>query len=214
MSLSFDPTSDLAACADRLEPVMVTRPGALSAGQVVHALRRGVARREAQASEGRYTAADAAWHLPAADLDGPPRPGDVIVDAAGRRWTVLSTSESQVTCRYRCISRDLAIAHGLDAFVDVEEAQYAKGPDGADAVAWRPSRTGLRARIQPVARSVEETRERLMTRTSYRIHLADDLALGHRHRIRGPDGATYRIVAARRPERIDALLEIEATRDE
>ena len=89
MSLSFDPGDDFANVTDGLEPVTLLRPGS-AATSVGGALRAAVSTAEARASDGKYTAGDVVWHLPAAEVSSPPVPGDVIVDAAGGRWTVLA----------------------------------------------------------------------------------------------------------------------------
>ncbi len=213
MAAALDPRNDFAAMADGLEQVSLRRPGSPAAVQACLALRRGVTGREAQASHGRYTAGDTAWHLPAAGLDGPPQPGDLIVDAAGVRWTVLEVAQSAVTGRFCATARDLAVAHGLDAFVDIDQAEYTKGAGGAVTAVWRPWRTGVRARIQPVEAAVDHARERQLTRTAYKIYVADEVLVDHRHRVRGPDGAIYRVAGLRKAERIDALLEIDAVRE-
>ena len=105
MALEFDPSDDLADVTDGLTPVTVTRPGSSTATDVAHALRRSVRTREAEESEGRYTASDVAWHLPAAELTAAPRPGDVIVDGDGQRWTVLDVQEARLAGTWRCVAR-------------------------------------------------------------------------------------------------------------
>lgn len=213
MSADFNAAEDFAAAADGLELVTVERPGSPAPGAVCRALRRGVTAREARASEGRYTADDVAWHLTAPQPGAPPRPGDVLADAAGRRFTVLSVTRSAMTGRVRCVARDLAIAHGLDAFIDVERAEYVKGESGAETAVWRPWRTGVRARIQPAGAEVRPENDLAATRAACRVFVSEAMELDHRHRVRGPDGAVYRITGVRAPERIDALLEIEALRE-
>jgi hypothetical protein len=208
----FDPRDDFADVADGLEPVTLVRPGSSAAEAVPHALRRAVAVREAAVSAGRYTTADVAWHLPAAELADPPRPGDAIIDASGGRWTVLEVRLAAQGGRWRCVARDLAVAAGLDSYVDIEQAEYGKGEAGADAPAWHVWKTGLRARIQPVESRVETAEGRQATSVRYVIYLAEDVAVGHAHRLRGPDGAVYTVLAARKPARVDALVEIEASR--
>ena len=52
---------------------------------------------------------------------------------------------------------------------------------------------------------------RLHARRANRI-LAESIELGHTHRIKGPDGRRYVIKGYKKPDRIDALLEIDAQR--
>jgi len=214
MTLDFDPRDDLVEVADGLEPVTVARPGSSATTALGHTLRRGVTTREAERSAGRYTAADVAWHLPAAELPDPPRPGDVILDAAGRRWTVLEVQATTLDGRWRCVSRDLVLVHRLDDYVDILQAEHVKGEGGAAEPTWHTWKTGLRARIQPALSEVKDEHLRAITRRMVLVYLAEDVALDHRHRIRGPDGSVYRVTAVRKAQRIDTVTEIDAVRVE
>jgi hypothetical protein len=116
MSTTFDPSADLAQVADGVQSVALLRRGAEGAQgevQIRHALARAIAQREASASDGRYTRSDVAWLLPVAELPDGPHPGDLICDACGRRWTILEVQLVALRTRWRCIARNLAIAHGL-----------------------------------------------------------------------------------------------------
>ncbi|MFH1265452.1 MAG: hypothetical protein ABIK89_06960 [Planctomycetota bacterium] len=212
MAIEFDPSDDLAGVTDGLVAVTVTRPGSSTSTEVAHALRRAVRTREAEKSEGRYTAGDATWHLPASELTFAPRPGDVIVDGDSERWTVLDVQHTALGDRWRCVARNLAVVHGLDEYVDVEQATYAKGDGGADEPAWHTWKTGLRARIQPARVLVKEEHEQQTAAAEFKVFVAEDLAVDHTHRIKGSDGTRYRVTGCRKADRIDALTEIEARR--
>lgn len=214
MTLNFDPTTDFQTVADALQPVTVGRPGSSEVAEVAQALRRGVTTREAQRSAGRLTAADVAWHLPAAELPEPPALGDVILDAGGRRWTVLQVQRATLDGRWRCLARDLAVVHRLDDTVDIQQATYTKSSGGADEPTWHTWKTGLRARIQPALAEVKDERLRQVTRSVVLIYLEEDLAVDHRHRVKGPDGTLYRVRGFRKAQRIDAVMEIDAVRIE
>jgi hypothetical protein len=207
----FDPSDDFPSVTDGLEAVTVRRPGS-SAAAVVDALRQAVHTREAERSEGRYTAGDVAWNLPASQLAEPPRPGDVIVDAAGQRWTVLEASQLTLRSRWRCVARNLAVFHGLDDYIDLEKAEFARGEGGAGESAWHVWRAGLRARIQPASAEMKTLRDRQATAAHFKVFLADDVPLDHTVRIRGPDAAIYAITGYRKADAIDALMEIDAVR--
>lgn len=207
--MPFDPTSDFAELIDALETVTVVRPGSSSSTAVSRALRQPVRTREAAASAGRYTASDVVWHLPVAELPQRPRLGDVIVDAAGQRWTVLDVQQATHGSRWRCVARNLAIAHGLDQYVDIQQATFQKSDTGASEPTWRPWRTGVPARIQPQRLEVAGKHNRLTAVARVTVFLADRLALDLTHRIRGPDGTVYRILAVRQADRIDALMEVD-----
>ena len=214
MTLDFDPTTDFQSVADALQPVTVATPGSSEVAEVAQALRRGVTTREAQRSAGRLTAADVAWHLPAAELPEPPALGDVILDAGGRRWTVLQVQRATLDGRWRCLARDLAVVHRLDDTVDIQQATYTKSSGGADEPTWHAWKTGLRARIQPALAEVKDERLRQVTRSVVLIYLEEDLAVDHRHRVKGPDGTLYRVRGFRKAQRIDAVMEIDAVRIE
>ena len=212
MAIEFDPSADLAGVVDGLTSVTVTRPGSSGASEVAHALRRPIQTREAESSEGRYTASDVAWHLPASEMTTTPRPGDVIVDDDGRRWTVLDVKKTMLDARWRCVARNLAVVHGLDQYVDVEKATYTKGEGGADQPTWQIWKTGLRAKIQPIEVEVRDKHDGRATAAAFRVYLADDVTLDHTHRIKEPDGAVYRVTGYCKADRIDALVEIDVVR--
>jgi hypothetical protein len=210
--MDFDPTDDFPNTSDGLTAVTVTRPGGSSSTEVSHALRRPIRTREAEKSGGRYTASDVTWHLPASELSAAPRPGDVIVDAEGQRWTLLDVTQTTLGARWRCVSRNLAVVHGLDAYVDVEKAEYAKGAGGADQPTWHTWRTGLRAKIQPARILVRHEHQRQVTTAGFKVLLLDHVAVDHTCRIKGSDGTLYRVVGYRKADRIDALSEIDVVR--
>ncbi len=159
MTTNFTTIHDFAAITDGLESVTLLRretPG--GPGEAVpHALRRAIEAAEVVGenrrtieSDGRYTAADASWSLPAAEVAAAPRLGDVLLDAAGRRWTILETRLVALAARWRCRTRELSIAFGLEDAIDVLAAEYFQSESGAVETAWNVLRTGLRGRIQPL----------------------------------------------------------------
>jgi hypothetical protein len=208
----FDPSDDLASVADGLEAVTVARRGSSASTAVAHALRQALRTREAERSQGRYTAGDVVWQLPVSELSEPPRPGDILLDAGGHRWTVLDVSQAALASRWRCVARNLAVAHGLDDYIDLEKAEFAKGAGGADEPTWRVWRTGLRARVQPASAEVRTEHDQQATAARFKVFLADEVALDHTVRIRGPDGTIYAIARYTKADAIDALLEIDAIR--
>jgi len=210
---SFDPSTDFANIADGTESVTVCRRGSTpgSPGTTVsHALRRTVTMREAAESHGSYTASDVIWHLPAEELADAPRLGDVVLDADGRRWTILEVQSAALGTRWRCAARNLAVVYGLDDTITILKATYVKDDGGAAEPLWRPWKTGVRARIQPVAAQAGTKHRARQTVVRYRIFLEEDLALDHTHRIQGPDAAVYQVVATQGAERIGEPQTIEA----
>jgi hypothetical protein len=208
----LDPSSDFALVADGLEPVTLLPGGASFAAAgtaIAHALRRPVTTHEAAASDGRYTASDVTWHLPVAEVPGRPRLGDVLRDAEGIRWVVLEVVQTTLGSRWQCTSRSLAIAHGLDATITILQAAYPKGLGGAMDPVWQPWKTGIWARIQPLAAETGVEDESRKTTARYRVYVEEPLALDHRHRILGPDGTLYRVLNTTTAGRIGELPTIE-----
>ena len=220
----FHPATDLAAIADGTETVALVRHDAPPGDPglpIDRALRLAVVRREPVVGNryevrrrvdtfGRFTAGDVIWRLPFGSLPAPPRLGDVLLDAAGRRWTILEVERPRLDLGWRCAARDLALAYSLDDCVTILQPVYAKGQGGAAEPAWIPWRTGVRASIQPIreAAAVEHGTRRAARRV--RILLAENLALSAMHRVRGPDGTLYRILAITGAERLGEPQTIEA----
>ena len=221
MTVDFDLAADFVGTTDGLEAVTFSRRGTTAGTTVSHALRRVVTVYEAMLrnryhtrkkvpSGGRCTAGDVTWHLPVAELDGAPELGDMLIDAAGNRWTILEVQLTTLQTRWRCTARNLVVAHALDDTIVVLKASYAKGAGGAATATWRVWRTGIRARIQPAETDVVTQRASRQTVGRYQIFIAEDLALDHTHRIRGPDGTLYRINGGNGAERIGEVQTIDA----
>jgi len=222
MTPIFDPTSDLAGVADGTEPVTLLRRGKTSGGsgeQIDHALRRAITTGEAAivtqgdvrktvASGGQCTDADLVWHLPAAELAEPPRLGDVIVDGGCARWTILAVKQTTLGARWRCETRNVSIAFGLDDTITVLKATGMT--DGYGMPIWRTWRTGVRARIQPESTTIVSGTQTPHTTTTYRIFVEEDLDLDHTCCLRGPDGALYTVTGASGASRIGEVQVIDA----
>ena len=215
MSIKLDCSNDLGQVADGLERVTLYRRSAAAgaAGMELRALRRAVTTHEAAASAGRYTASDVTWHLSSAAIPEAPRLGDILCDAAGRRWTVLETAATVLGLRWRCATRNLALVYGLDQQITVLKATYVQGSGGAAEAQWRPWKSGLAARIQPVTVTIGSQHLARQAVTRCQIFLEENLALDETNRIQGPDGTVYKILDTRDAERIDQLqiIDVEVT---
>jgi len=205
----FNPSTDLVDIVEGLEPVTLHRRGGPQTS-IARALRRAVTTREPDASDGQVTLSDVHWHLPAAECPDRPSLGDALMDSAGDRWTVLAVAVSVLAGRWDCACRNLAVVHRLDDVVAVQRAEYEKGEGGAAVERWHTWRTGLRARIQPLATQPATTHGTRRTVDRFQIFLAEDLAIDHRCRILAADGTLYRVTGSRAAERIDQLQVIEA----
>jgi head-tail adaptor len=194
--LTFNAAGDLAQVVDGLEGVTLVRPGQSATVEIEHALRRLLTVQEAAQSQGQYLRSDARWYLPQVECPVGPAVGDVIVDRQGNRWTVLAVVARSLIERWECVGRDLAIVHGLDDSISVEQAVYTKGPSGEAVATWHTVRTGVRARIQPVTSAVNADAVSRRIARRFQVLVAEELAVDHTHRIRAADGTTYRILGS------------------
>ncbi len=218
----FDPSEDLAAVADGLEAVTLLRRGStygVAGTTIAHALRRAMSAAEAAivtrgdihknvASAGRLAAYVVAWHLPIAELPTSPRLGDVILDAQGQRWTILEVKRATLGARWRCDTKNVAVAYGLDDTISVLKSLGTSS--GSGETVWRTWRTGIRARVQPNYTTIKRDDDLSTTTTSYRIFVEENVEVDHTCCIRGADGTLYTITSAIGAERIGELQVIEA----
>lgn len=205
MTTNFSTIGDFSAVADGLESITLLRREipADRGVAIAHALRRTIDLAEVVGgnkrtieTDGRYFAADASWSFPTAELTGEPRLGDTLLDAAGHRWKILEVRLVALGARWRCRTRELSIAYGLEDDIAVLKAAYSKSASGAVETAWNVLREHLRGRIQPLETKIATEKSSEISVRRCRIILEEPLDLDHTHRLRGPDGALYRIVAA------------------
>lgn len=208
--MAFDPSDDWSDVIDGLQPITLLRPGTSVSVPVPHALCRVLRNGEAESVVAWNTQNDVVWHLPVTEVPLPPKPGDLLVDVDGRRWTVLSVRAAGLATRWRCVARDLVAAHGLDESIRIEKADYVKSDNGAEEAVWRLWKAGVRARICPLAQETLDEHQRTVTAATFKVLVAEDLEAVHACRIRGPDGKTYRVQSYRKPQRLDAVGEITA----
>jgi len=219
MTVNFDPADDFAKVADGAESVTLLRRGSTpgSGTVIAHALRRAADTDEAgirnryntrkrPPSDGRYTAGDCDWHLPTEELSDAPRPGDVILDGDAQRWTVLEVKAATLQARWRCKTRNLAVAHGLDDTITILQSDN----PGAAEPTWRVWRTGIRARIQRAETDIAVDSESQTTTRRVQVFVEDDLELDHTHAVRAADGTVYRISSTLGARRIGQLQTIDA----
>ncbi len=216
MPLDFDPSDDLSTLTDGTEAITLLRRGSTpgAGGTVIaHALRRAITAGQAAivnrgdvrkyvVSDGQYTALDLVWHLPVSELSDAPRLGDVILDGDNQRWTILTVKKATLGARWRCETRNVSVAAGLDDTITVLKK--------VGESAWRTWRTGIRARIQLLETKIDADAESPSTTSRYRIFVEEDLALDHTYSIRGADGTVYNVTGAIGADRIGELQVIEA----
>jgi hypothetical protein len=211
----FDPTDDFETVADGTETVTLLRRGSTLGDNgtvIAHALRRGMTANEAAIvargdihknvpSDGQHTAFFLAWHLPISELPLEPRLGDAILDGNGQRWTILVVKRVTLGTRWRCETKNVTVAFGLDDTISVLKT--------SDGTTWRTWRTGIRARIQPLETKIVADADTPYTTRTYRIFTEENLELDHLCRIRGADGSIYSITRSTGSERIGEMQVIE-----
>ena len=115
-----------------------------------------------------------------------------------------------IGARWRCETKNVAVAFGLDDTISVLKASGT--PGGSGTTTWQTWRTGVRARIQPIETTVTNVAGTATTTASYRIFVEENLELDHTCCIRGPDGTIYTITRTVGAERIGELQVIEVQR--
>jgi hypothetical protein len=213
----FEPSADLTRIADGTEAVTFLRRGRTpgdSGTTIAHALRRAITAGQAAivnrgdvhksvASGGRCISADLVWHLPVSELPDAPQLGDMILDADNQLWTILVVKRATLGARWRCETRNVAVAYGLDDTISVLKATGVPG-------VWRTWLTGIRARIQPGEVKIYNDDYMPLTIVRYRIFLGENVTLDHTCRLRGADGTVYTPTASTGAERIGELQVVEA----
>jgi hypothetical protein len=190
MPVVFNPGTDFEDVCDALEAVTLVRRGASDVA-VTSALQRAVNTRELAAGNGKYLAGDTRWHLPFAEVLDQPNVGDRIKDASGEFYHVLDVFAETITRRWKCISRNLRIAMGIDSHVRVQEATIANVRGVANRV-WRTTRV-VDARVQPnESRNTEEEQAHQQIRTAT-IYFAEDVELKPASRLIEPNGTQWEV---------------------
>ena len=132
----FNPNEDFADFADHLEPVTLRRRGSTQALVIETAFRQGGVTKEMQPSGGTVLQTDATWQLQLPAEETPPQIGDTVIDQQKNRWTILKTEEFSLLGRWKCVCRELRIAHGCTDRVDIERAIWDDIGNGPEIVDW------------------------------------------------------------------------------
>jgi hypothetical protein len=212
MTLSWNPQTDFLEAADGLEAVTLTAAsGATTA--VSGALRLRISQREAAASGGRYTRSDVRWHLPASQVLSPPQMGATIADGQGQTWTILEVDHDTRSSRWRCWCRLLGLSVVLDDRIHVQQATWNKDDHGALVPTWSNWKPDLPARVQPIEAEIAARHEQRYARVTHLVYVAQSLEVNQNHRLLHPaTGTALHVIGYEKPERIDALLAIRATK--
>jgi hypothetical protein len=206
MPVTFDPSTDFEDVVDGLEAVTLLRTGSASTA-IANALQRAVEDTEIAASEGAVRAGDVRWHFPTVEAGTTPRMGDVILDSAGDRYTILAVQDATLERRFRCIGRNLRVVYRLDDTVSILQASWTKGRGGAmEPDHWDTWKAGIRARIQPIESNIgEEYRARRTVRQVeilIEVDIEPDLPINQQHHVLASDGTIYKITGFTGAEQI------------
>jgi hypothetical protein len=212
MDTTFDPQADFPQVADALETVGLRRADGSGTTKLTSALRRSMSIREAAASDGKYTASDVHWHLPATQLSLPPRLGDQIIDTTGESWTIFEIQLATCGSRWNCTTRNLALAGGLNTYVTILREVATKGTDGAVEPTFVPFASGLRARIQELAATRSEQHGRQSGIVKARVYLAEQILVDNGNRVQAADGTVYEVAGYESADSITSLFTINAIR--
>jgi hypothetical protein len=213
MALELNVDQDFATIVDGSEPVTVKRWNSAETISVADAWRHLSKTGEVEIGSGDYARHDVVWQLPWNPSDDGPRLGDVIVDAGGQCWTIITVERLRLGTRYKCLARNLRLAFGLDTRVDIQQADVEDLSSRPDSVDWITLQAAVPARILQDRTRVsfdpgdpeEEIDPSFSSTATYRIVLGEQIELDHNHRLVDLQGAVYDVVEFAHFGRIDRL---------
>jgi len=205
MTIEISAENDFKDLIDGNESVVLRRRDSLQSVTIDVARRQSVVAQEALPSGGAVRQADTVWHVPLPTGESAPQLGDVLVDAEGRRWTILKTRELPTLSRWKCDTRELSIAYGCDDRVDIERAVWDDLGSGPEIVGWVYVRTALPVKIQPDEMLVDTVAVPWEADSKFDIVLSESIPLEPDDRFVAEDGTIYGLESYEQAERIDAL---------
>ena len=181
--ITFSPAGDFATI-DAAQTVLL-RTARDPAGRNIAAVRRALARPEAEASAGRYLADDVVFHLPASDDVPEPDVGATLTEADGTMWTILELRRETLHTRLRCLCRRRRIIAELTELATFYRAVWEKTASGVPVAQWRELRRGVPVSLSPINDAeARNTANGAHRRATHRCHLLEDLELDDGCRVR------------------------------
>lgn len=205
MSVDLDVSSDFNTILDGFEAVTLKRRDSADTVVVPKAWRYSSQTEEAVSGVSDVARSDVVWQFAWDDAAVEPAIGDKIIDGSGLCWTILSIDKLGAKTRFRCLSRNLYLVHGLNNRVDIQQAIWHDLGFGPEIVGWSTLRSAVPARIQPDRVTVDTEAAPPASTAKYWVVLDDELELDHNHRVVGTDGAVYQVIEYAQAERIDVL---------
>ncbi len=204
-----------------VEPITLTSRAteADDAFTIPVAKRRAPTDDEVAASNGVYVKEDLVWLLPAtlvtaAGATGTkaPKPGDLVTDADGTEWTILSRAYNTLKSTFRCMTRDLILAYDLRGLLTIQRPQATTTDAAAGRTfAYDTAYEDIPCRIQETSSEPGEERGKRVTVKRYTVTVNQRLRLTIEDRIVDQDdGEIYEITGWDNADRIDQLMTIEA----
>lgn len=177
------------------------------------AKRRAPGFKELAPSGGVYTTQDLVWLIPKtlADAAGvTPKPGDVVT-ASGVNWTILECPLNTLRSTYRCMTRDMVLAHDLRDTLNVKRPRATVTTDGAGSrtYSYDTVYTGIAARFQEVSADATDERGKRLTARRFQVWVETRLYLTVEDQITDQAGNVYELKGWRDADRIDQLQQLE-----
>jgi len=213
MALELNVVQDFATIVDGAESVILRRWNSPATIAVAVAWRYLAKTDEVEIGGGEYARHDVVWELPWNPSDDGPRLGDLIIDAAGQCWTILTVERLRLDTRYKCLARNLLLAFGLDTRVDVQQADVEYLSTRPESVEWITVQAAIPARILQDRTRVnfdsgdpgEEVDPSYNSTATCRIVLGEQIELDHNHRLVDLEGTIYDVTEFANFGRIDRL---------
>jgi len=210
----LQPAADFNEIVDNLESVTFRRRNSTTELRVDAAYRQQSQTHESLPSAGEVLQTDTVWHLSLATETGPPRPGDLVIDQQGARWTILETEQLVALGRWKCNARDLQLVYGCHSQADVARPVWGDNGSGPEIVDWTDICMALPVNIQLDEMLLDSSTEPPTKQLLYDITLGESIALEPDDRLTAADGLSYRVQALLQANRIDVLPLAKAIREE
>ena len=214
MSIELDVTTDMELLVDGTENITLQHRHSLQKLAISSARRQRQITQEATPSAGDAQQTDCTWHFSLLPSEAAPQLGDVLIDGKAMHWTILEVRELTSLGRWKCQTRNLAVAFGCEDRVDIQRPVWEDLGSGPEIVRWIDVGTSLPVKIQPISLVPDNNVAPTTAEQTYRIILSETLDLEPGDRFVGETGETYTLQSYIQTERLEVLPIAEVVRDE